>query len=141
MATDLNGIPLSIKLSAGQESEIKFAQPLLDSIAVQRKSGYLKRTPKVLLGDKAYASKAFRKELRRRHIRAIIPDRSNTKRAHDGRVKFDSAAYRLRNVVERTFGALKEKRRIATRYEKTAENYLSMVKLGCIDLFLQLLRN
>lgn len=61
LATDLNGIPLSIKLSAGQENEVKFAQPLLDSIAVQRKNGCLKRTPKMLLGDKAYASKRLEK--------------------------------------------------------------------------------
>ncbi|REI40532.1 hypothetical protein DYZ94_28885, partial [Klebsiella variicola] len=39
------------------------------------------------------------------------------------------------NVVERCFGCLKEYRRIATRYDKTARNYLAMVKLGCIRLF------
>ncbi|MFP3763898.1 transposase, partial [Escherichia coli] len=50
-------------------------------------------------------------------------------------------AYRNRNVVERCFGRLKEYRRIATRYDKTARNYLAMVKLGCIRLFYQRLRN
>ncbi|WP_434526007.1 transposase [Photorhabdus asymbiotica] len=55
----------------------------------------------------------------------------------DGRVKFDYATYRRRNVVERCFGRLKEYRRIATRYEKTARNFIAMVKLGCIRLFLK----
>ncbi|GJK46617.1 hypothetical protein SM87_03042 [Klebsiella pneumoniae] len=50
-------------------------------------------------------------------------------------------AYRNRNVVERCFGCLKEYRRIATRYDKTARNYLAMVKLGCIRLFYKKLCN
>ncbi|EOX5389569.1 hypothetical protein ACPSUS_004776, partial [Escherichia coli] len=44
-------------------------------------------------------------------------------------------------IRERCFGRLKEYRRIATRYDKTARNYLAMVKLGCIRLFYQRLRN
>ncbi|WP_291973469.1 transposase, partial [Candidatus Symbiopectobacterium sp.] len=57
------------------------------------------------------------------------------------RSRFASDAYRHRNVVERCFGRLKEYRRIATRYDKTARNYLSMVKLGCIRLFYKKLCN
>lgn len=49
--------------------------------------------------------------------------------------------YKSRNVVERCFGVLKELRRVATRYEKTARNYLAMVKLGSIRLFLKRLCN
>ncbi|EAA4684176.1 transposase [Salmonella enterica subsp. enterica serovar Panama] len=49
--------------------------------------------------------------------------------------------YRNRNVVERCFGRLKEYRRIATRYDKTARNYLAMVKLGCIRQFYRTLCN
>ncbi|WP_399478407.1 transposase [Xenorhabdus griffiniae] len=60
---------------------------------------------------------------------------------NDGRVQFDKQAYRNRNVVERCFGFLKGNRRIATRYEKTARNDLSMVKLGCIRLFYRRLYN
>ncbi|WP_387492208.1 transposase, partial [Photorhabdus sp. RM96S] len=52
---------------------------------------------------------------------------------------FDHKTYRRRNVVERCFGRLKEHRRIATRYEKTARNYIAMVKLGCIRLFLKVI--
>ncbi len=53
----------------------------------------------------------------------------------DGRSQLDRDAYRNRNVVEHCFGRLKEYRRITTRYDKTASNYLVMVKLGCIRLF------
>ncbi|PQQ35754.1 IS5/IS1182 family transposase, partial [Photorhabdus luminescens] len=70
-------------------------------------------------------------------IKVIIPYKSNEKARSDGRVKFDHETYRRRNVVERCFGRLKEHRRIATRYEKTARNYIAMVKLGCIRLFLK----
>lgn len=57
----------------------------------------------------------------------------------DGRSPLERDTYR--NVVERCFGRLKEYRRIATRYEKTARNYLAMVKLGCIRLFYKMLCN
>ncbi len=61
--------------------------------------------------------------------------------ASDGRSQLDRDAYLNRNVVERCFGRLKEYRRIATRYDKTARNYLAMVKLGCIRLFYKRLYN
>ncbi|RAP69855.1 transposase DDE domain protein, partial [Candidatus Erwinia dacicola] len=53
------------------------------------------------------------------------------------RSQLDRDAYLNRNVVECCFGRLKEYRRIAARYNKTARNYLAMVKLGCIRLYLQ----
>ncbi len=66
----------------------------------------------------------------------IIPYKSNEKAQSDGRVTFYHETYQRRNVAERCFGRLKEHRRIATRYEKTARNFIAMVKLGCIRLFL-----
>jgi transposase len=49
---------------------------------------------------------------------------------------FDKALYRLRNLVERTINRLKQLRRIATRYEKRADNYLAMLHIGSILLWL-----
>ena len=63
---------------------------------------------------------------------AIIPDRSNAKAAH----AFSHILYRLRNRVERFFNKLKQFRRIATRYEKLAANYLAMIKLATIRIWL-----
>jgi len=63
------------------------------------------------------------------------------KKWRDGRSRLDRDAYRNRNVVERCFGRLKEYRRIATHYDKTARNCLAMVKPGCIRLFYNKLCN
>lgn len=94
-----------------------------------------------MLADKAYSGHALRNELKRKGIKAVIPRKSNEKLALDGRSPLDRDTYRNRNVVERGFGRLKECRRIATRYDKTARNYLAMVKLGCIRLFYKKLCN
>ncbi|MCC8376106.1 transposase [Photorhabdus bodei] len=58
--------------------------------------------------------------LKSQGIKVIILYKSNEKAWSDGQVKFDHETYRRRNVVERCIGRLKEHRRIATRYEKTA---------------------
>ncbi|MGX8940510.1 IS5 family transposase [Symbiopectobacterium sp. Eva_TO] len=141
LATDGSGLPLNILLSPGQAHESQFALRLLDGIGVQRQNGSMKRRGYAVLADKAYSGHALRNELKRKGIKAVIPRKTNEKMASDGRSRFASGAYRHRNVVERCFGRLKEYRRIATRYDKTARNYLSMVKLGCIRLFYKKLCN
>jgi transposase len=64
----------------------------------------------------------------------VIPSKSDQRR----RPGFDRAAYRRRNRVERLINRLKQFRRIATRYEKRAANYLAMVTVGMILLGLQM---
>ncbi len=76
---------------------------------------------KELLADKAYDSNAIRAFLEERGIKAVIPGKSNRKR----KIRHDKEAYKGRNVVERCFGRLKDWRRIATRYDKLAQNFLS----------------
>ena len=66
------------------------------------------------------------------HIRPVIPSKSDQRR----RPGFDRAAYRRRNRVERLINRLKQFRRIATRYEKRAANYLAMVHIGMLLLWL-----
>jgi transposase len=134
-------LPLNVVLSGGQAHESQYALRLLDGIGVQRKNGFMKRRGKAVLADKGYSSKQLRNHLKNNGIKAIIPYKSNEKASSDGRTRFDGQTYRRRNVVERSFGFLKENRRIATRYEKMARNYLSMVKLGCIRLFFRRLFN
>jgi transposase len=70
--------------------------------------------------------------LRRRGIRVTIPHRSNERR----RGAFDRVLYRQRNRIERLINRLKQFRRIAARYEKRAENYLAMLAIGVILLWL-----
>lgn len=65
----------------------------------------------------------------------MIPTRKDQRR----NPRFDREAYRRRNVVERSVGWLRESRRVATRHEKLAVNYLAMVKLAMIQRCLRLL--
>jgi transposase len=66
---------------------------------------------------------------------AVIPTRKSQKR----RPGFDEAAYRRRDVVERCIGGLKERRRLATRFEKLAENFLARVRLAMLERLLKAL--
>jgi transposase len=79
-------------------------------------------------GDKGYASPSVRAYLRRRGIGAVIPRKKDERRAS----RLDRAAYRERNRIERAINRLKQYRRIATRYEKRAANYLGMLTLATI---------
>jgi transposase len=83
-------------------------------------------------GDKGYSSPTARRRLRQRRIRPVIPSKSNQRR----QPHFDRATYRLRNRVERLINRLKQFRRIATRYEKRAANYLAMLPIGMILLWI-----
>ncbi|MEH0835374.1 IS5 family transposase [Pectobacterium cacticida] len=137
LATDGTGLPLSFCLSGGQAHESQYAETLLNRVGVIRKSGYLKSRPKAVLADKGYSSGRIRIHLKIKGIKVVIPFKSNEKASRDRRRCLNTGLYKKRNVVERCFAILKENRRIATRSEKTARNYLSMLKLGAIRLFLK----
>jgi transposase len=70
--------------------------------------------------------------LRRRGIGTVIPTQARERR----RPRFDRAAYRERNVVERTINRLKQHRAIATRYEKLEASYHALLTIACILLWL-----
>ncbi len=76
---------------------------------------------KELLADKGYDTDAFRAFLKDHKIKPVIPGESNRKK----RIRHDKKAYRNRNIIERCFGRLKDFRRIATRYDKLAQNFFS----------------
>ena len=88
-------------------------------------------TPKRCLADTAYDSAAFRAWLGRRGCQPVIPNNPTRKRKHP----FDLVTYRERNVIERTFCRLKDWRRVATRYDKLAQNYHATVTLAAIILY------
>ena len=83
-------------------------------------------TPKRLLADRAYDARRLRDWLTERGCQAVIPPNPTRKHPHF----YDRAAYRGRNVVERMFCRLKDFRRIATRYDKRADVFLSAVFLA-----------
>ena len=76
---------------------------------------------KQLLADKGYDTDAIRAFLKERGIKSVIPGKSNRKK----KIRHDKEAYKGRNVVERCFCRLKDFRRIATRYDKLAQNFFS----------------
>jgi transposase len=78
-----------------------------------------------LLADKAYDSDSLREWLKTRGTKAVIPNKVNRKR----RFSFDKTAYRSRHLVENAICRLKDFRRVATRYDKLARNYLASVCL------------
>jgi transposase len=114
-------------------------EPVLTKVKVHQKRGRPKSRPKQLAGDKAYSSKGIREFLENRGIDAIIPHKDNEAARHDPDVTFDKVTYKRRSIVEQSIGWLKECRRIGTRFEKLAINFLEMVKLAMIKRTLRLL--
>jgi transposase len=127
------GKPVVFVVTQGQRHEQTVVERLLDGGAVRRRGrGRPRVRPRRLGGDKGSSSGKVRRALRRRGIGAVIPRKRNERR--DGR--FDRAAYRERDVVERLINRLKQWRRIATRYEKRATNYAAMLTIAAILLWL-----
>ena len=83
------------------------------------------KSAKRMLGDKAYDSAELREELDKRGTRPVIPNRSNRKQPF----RFSKRLYKLRWRIEAAFNRLKDFRRIATRYDRLARNYLASVSL------------
>jgi transposase len=79
----------------------------------------------MLLGDRAYDSEALRLWLNERGTRAVVPNKSNRKQPFT----FDRKSYKLRHRIENAFCRLKDFRRIATRYDRLARNFLASVCL------------
>jgi transposase len=78
-----------------------------------------------LVADKGYDTDAFRALLKKLGIKTVIPGKSNRTKP----IRHDKQAYKGRNVIERCFCRLKDWRRIATRYDKLARNFLSALYL------------
>ncbi len=89
--------------------------------------------PKVLLADRGYDADSIRNSMEERGVQPVIPMRKSRKK----RVGVDRSLYRLRNLVERCFNKLKNARRVATRYDKTAESFLGFVDITSIRLWLR----
>ena len=112
---DANGLPIALKLTEGQAHDGRSAEDMLDTI----KAG------DILLADRAYDSDLLRQTLTDRGAWANVKPMPN-------RIKvpaFSRFLYRYRNAVERFFNKIKHYRGVATRYDKTPENYLAGVKL------------
>lgn len=111
----------------------------MDRIAIPQPIGRPRMRPGHLAGDKGYSYPRIREWLRDHGIGAVIPQRDDQRANHKGRpLQFDKDAYRRRSIIEQCIGWLKECRRIGTRFEKLAINFLAMVKLAMIQRYLRI---
>jgi transposase len=127
------GKPVTFALTGGQVHDSRQAIALIGRGAIRRIGrGRPRLRPAKVVGDKAYSSRGIRLALRKRGITPVIPTKANERRQPD----FDREAYRQRKIVERLINRLKNFRRIATRYEKRAANYLAMIHIAAILLWI-----
>lgn len=89
--------------------------------------------PCVLLADKGYDADFILADLKTRGVVPVIPARRNRK----VQTVIDGHVYGLRNHVERCFSKLKHSRRLATRYDKTADSFLGFVLLASIRMWIR----
>lgn len=88
---------------------------------------------KALIGDTGYDSNEFVQAVRDRGMKPVIHSKPERKKKH----RLARALYRQRYVVEVFFHNLKRFRAVATRYEKTARNYLALIQLVCTRIWLE----
>ena len=122
---DANGLPVALKLTPGQAHDGRSAADMLDAVGPDQ----------ILLADRAYDSDGLRNTLAERGAWANV-------KPMPGRVNvpaFSQFLYRYRNLVERFFNKIKHFRAVATRYEKHDANYLALVKLAAIRVWMRFL--
>ena len=112
---DRHGRPLQLLITPGQAHDLTGAEPLLATLT--------SRT--IVIADKAYDADRLRVHIKARGAIANIPNMIRRKK----RFRWTKALYRERNHVERFFNKLKQFRRIATRYDKLARNFLAATTL------------
>lgn len=140
LAADGHARPLAFTVTAGQAGDAPAFEAVMSRIRVPRRGPGRPRTrPLAVLADRAYSSRAIRTHLRRRGIRAVIPQPSDQvgHRLRRGRLGgrppgFDSEAYKQRNTVERCINRLKQWRGLATRTDKLAIAYQAALHLAGI---------
>ena len=131
LACDEEGIPVGIVVTPGQINEPTVFHQLMAAVpfSLHRHAN----RPEALAGDKAYVAGYIFRWLDKLGIENVIPNRKNENK----NPTFCKRTYRMRNVVERLIGFMKQFRRIATRYDKTIESYLSMIYLAFTRIILR----
>ena len=126
---DRSGLPVSVFIESASPHEVTLVDETIDAL-------FTRSFPDKLIGDKAYDSNELDRRLDwERGIEMIAPHLSNRKRkTQDGR---KLRRYKRRWKVERLFAWLHNFRRLVTRYERHAQNFLGFLKLGCIVILLR----
>jgi len=121
MASDALGNPVRWQLTGGEVHDITQAPALIEGLDVEQ-----------VIADEGYDSDAFIVIIQAAGAQAVIPSRKNRLAPR----AYDRHAYRERHLIECPFNRLKQFRCIATRYEKPARNFLSMLNLATAYLWL-----
>ena len=116
------GCPIRFALTAGQKGDAPHAEALIEGLPAE-----------VVMADTAYDSDRLRHAIAAKGALAVIPN--NPSRAL--KYPLDKHLYAQRHLVECCFSKLKQFRRVATRYEKTARNYMAIVTIAATIIWLR----
>jgi transposase len=144
IVADLRCRPLARVTTAGQRHDSLSFDAVMGDLLVIRRDGPDRRRPDRVLADKAYSSRRIRGALRRRRIRATIPEPPSQQAArirrgsNGGRPPaFDAALYKKRNAVERAINKLRATRAVGTRYDKRDYIFKGTVDVASIRIWLR----
>ena len=121
IAVDGLGNPVEFLLTGGQEADITQGPALIEG-----------HDPKAVIADKAYDGDEFVATIEATGAEAVIPPKKNRIFQRE----YDKHTYKERNLAERFINRIKQYRRVATRYEKTARNFQGFVHLAAIMILL-----
>ena len=115
-------LPVRLLLTAGQEADVTQAEELIEGMPIE-----------AVIADKGYDSDKVVVAVEAKGAEAVIPTLSNRKEQRE----YDEERYKDRNLGERFWQKVKQFRRVATRYEKTARNFLAFVHVASIMVLLR----
>lgn len=116
------GLPKRLILTPGQRQDVTQAEALLAGLS-----------PKVVIADRGYDSKALVASIEARGAEAVVPTQSD----RSVQRSIDWERYKDRNLAERFWAQFKQYRRVATRYDKTARNFMAFVHLASTMILLR----
>lgn len=116
------GCPVNFTLTAGHRGDAPQAAPLIEGLPAE-----------VVMADTAYDGDHLRQVIADKGAVAVIPNNPSRAQKHP----LDKHLYAQRHLIECCFSKLKQFRRVATRFEKTARNYLAIITLAAIVLWLK----
>ena len=122
LATDALGNALRFLLTGGERNDITQAEPLVKDLFAE-----------YVIADKGYDSEAFVLHLKGRDSEAVSPSRTN----HKVQREIDVHLYKERHLIENQIGKLKHFRRVFSRFDKLAKNYLSFIYFASTVIWLR----
>lgn len=116
------GLPVRLVLTPGQAADVTQAETLIEGLPFE-----------VVIADRGYDSRTVVEAVGKGGGAAVVPSQKNRKVQRT----YDRERYKDRNLVERFWAKMKHYRRVATRYEKTARNFLAIIHVASIMLLLR----